>query len=168
MTSFFSFFLCQKNLVLPEGLLAGMHGFFLLKKSALLWEIFIASSLEKVLYTRWSKWQEKCEKKTPFSILIQLLFKQCIFSALHVYKTFLLNCSSRMLICLYLHVNLYCHILYGKSEIKNMKMRRGPISGLPFYWLQLQRGFLLVAFLYSFSVFWVILSSRVSAYIFQA
>ena len=25
-----------------------------------------------------------------------------------------------MLICLYLHLNLYCHILYGKSEIKNI------------------------------------------------
>ena len=32
--------------MLPEGLLAGMHG-FLLKNSASLWEIFIASPPEK-------------------------------------------------------------------------------------------------------------------------
>ena len=67
--------------------------------------------------------KKKCEKKIRFfSILIRLLFKQSTFSALHVYiNPFLLNCCSpRMLIYLYLHLNLYCHILYGKSEIKNI------------------------------------------------
>ena len=42
---FLQLFSCQK-LVLPDGLLAGMHG-FLLKNSASLWEIFIASPPEK-------------------------------------------------------------------------------------------------------------------------
>ena len=47
--------------MLPEGLLAGMHGFF-----AEVWEIFIASPPEKVFIPDEVNDKKKCEKKTRF------------------------------------------------------------------------------------------------------
>ena len=52
--------------MLPEGLLAGMHGFFAEKNSASVWEIFIASPPEKVFIPDEVKDKKKCEKKTRF------------------------------------------------------------------------------------------------------
>ena len=78
--------------------------------------------LKKVFIPDEVNHKKNVRRKLPFLILFRLFFKQSTFSVLHVYiNPFLLNCCSpRMLIYLYLHLNLYCHILYGKSEIKNI------------------------------------------------
>ena len=62
---FLQLFSCQK-LVLPEGLLAGMHGFFAEKNNASVREIFIASPPEKVFIPDEENNKKKCEKKTRF------------------------------------------------------------------------------------------------------
>ena len=89
-------------------------------------DLYCQSSWKKVFIPDEVNDKKNVRRKPAFLILIRLLFKQSTFSALHVYiNPFLLNCCSpRMLIYLYfflyLHLNLYCHILYGKSEIKNI------------------------------------------------
>ena len=51
--------------------------------------------------------------------LINVLSLLCMYI-----NTFLFNyCIPRMLICLYLHLNLYCHILYGKLLVVKVDHR---------------------------------------------
>ena len=69
--------------MLPEGLLAGMHGCFAENNSASVWEIFIASPPEKVFIPDEVNDRKKCEKKTRF---FRYLFGYClnnVFSLLH-------------------------------------------------------------------------------------